>query len=83
MKDVADKNGVVKDREMVLAPEFSLSAMARYTWDLSGGSALAAQVDGNYSTSVYFDNINAPGTKQGCVTPVQRATVLEQPERPL
>ena len=67
VKDVADKNGVVKDREMVLAPELSLNAMARYTWDLSGGSALAAQVDGNYSTSVYFDNLNQPGTKQGAV----------------
>jgi iron complex outermembrane receptor protein len=67
VKDIADKNGVVKDREMVLAPEFSLNAMARYTWGLSGGSALAAQVDGNYNTSVYFDNINAPGTKQGSV----------------
>jgi iron complex outermembrane receptor protein len=67
VKNVADKNGVVKDREMVLAPEFSLSGMARYTWDLSAGSALAAQVDGNYTTSVYFDNINAPGTKQGSV----------------
>jgi iron complex outermembrane receptor protein len=65
VEDVADSKGVVKDREMVLAPEFSLSAMARYTWDLSGGSALAAQLDGNYNTSVYFDNINAPGTRQG------------------
>jgi iron complex outermembrane receptor protein len=67
VKDVADSNGLVKDREMVLAPEFSLNAMARYTWNLSSGSALAAQVDGNYNTSVYFDNINAPGTKQGSV----------------
>jgi iron complex outermembrane receptor protein len=67
VKDVADSNGLVKDREMVLAPEFSLNAMARYTWGLSSGSALAAQVDGNYNTSVYFDNINAPGTKQGSV----------------
>jgi iron complex outermembrane receptor protein len=67
VEDVADSAGVVKDREMVLAPEFSLNAMARYTWGLSSGSALAAQVDGNYNTSVYFDNINAPGTKQGSV----------------
>ncbi|MDH4110008.1 MAG: TonB-dependent receptor [Gammaproteobacteria bacterium] len=67
VKKVADSNGVVKDREMVLAPGFSMNAMGRYTWDLSGGSALAAQVDGNYNTSVYFDNINAPGTKQGSV----------------
>jgi iron complex outermembrane receptor protein len=67
VKDVADSSGLVKDREMVLAPEFSLNAMARYTWSLSSGSALAAQVDGNYNTSVYFDNINAPGTKQGSV----------------
>jgi iron complex outermembrane receptor protein len=67
VKDVADSSGLVKDREMVLAPKFSMNAMARYTWGLSGGSALAAQVDGNYSTSVFFDNINAPGTKQGSV----------------
>ncbi|MCW8846641.1 MAG: TonB-dependent receptor [Gammaproteobacteria bacterium] len=67
VKDVADSAGVVKDREMVLAPKFSMNAMARYTWDLSGGSALAAQLDGNYSGSVYFDNINAPGTKQDAV----------------
>jgi iron complex outermembrane receptor protein len=67
VKNIADSAGVVKDREMVLAPKFSLNAMGRYTWGLSGGSALAAQVDGNYNTSVYFDNINAPGTKQGSV----------------
>jgi iron complex outermembrane receptor protein len=67
VKDVADVAGIVKDREMVLAPKFSMNAMARYTWGLSGGSGLAAQVDGNYNSSVYFDNINAPGAKQGSV----------------
>ena len=69
VKDVADAAGVVKDREMVLAPKFSMNAMARYTWDLSGGSALAAQLDGNYSSSVYFDNINVPGTEAGVLSP--------------
>jgi len=68
VKDIVDRNGVVSDREMVLAPGVSLNAMARYTWDLSGGSALAAQVDGNYSSSVYFDNLNQPGTKQDGVS---------------
>ena len=67
VKDIADAAGVVKDREMVLAPKLSMNAMAVYTWDLSGGSALAAQLDGNYSSSVFFDNVNAPGTEQDAV----------------
>jgi iron complex outermembrane receptor protein len=68
VKDVQDGSGAIRDRKMVLAPDLSMNAMARYTWDLSGGSALAAQLDGNYSSDVYFDNLNQPGLKEGAYT---------------
>jgi iron complex outermembrane receptor protein len=65
VKDVQDGSGAIYDRNMVLAPKFSMNAMARYTWDLSGGSALAAQLDGNYNSKTYYDNLNNPGTTEG------------------
>jgi len=65
VKNVEDRSGAIYDRDMVLAPKFSMNAMARYTWDLSGGSALSAQLDGNYSSRVYFDNLNQPGLTEG------------------
>jgi len=68
VKDVPDGSGTIYDRKMVLAPDFSANAMARYTWGLSGGSSMAAQLDGNYSSSVYFDNYNSPGMKEGAWT---------------
>ena len=39
VKSVQDGTGAIRDREMVLAPEFSMNAMARYTWDMSSGNA--------------------------------------------
>jgi iron complex outermembrane receptor protein len=50
---------------MVLAPEVSFNGMARYTWDLAGGASIAAQLDGSYSSSVYFDNLNSPALEEG------------------
>jgi len=65
VKDVQDGSGAIYDRNMVLAPKFSMNAMARYTWDLSGGSSLAAQLDGNYNSKTYYDNLNNPGMTEG------------------
>jgi len=65
VKDVQDASGAIRDRQMVLAPKFSANAMARYTWDLASGGIVAFQIDGNYSTSVFFDNLNQPGLKEG------------------
>ena len=65
VKNVQDGSGAIRDRKAVLAPEFSANAMARYTADLGGSGKLAFQVDGSYSSSVYFDNLNQPGLKEG------------------
>ncbi|MBT8079284.1 MAG: TonB-dependent receptor [Gammaproteobacteria bacterium] len=64
VKDVQDAGGTIRDREMVIAPELSVNAMARYTWDLAGGSSLAAQLDGTYSSDVFYDNLNQPALKE-------------------
>lgn len=65
VKNVQDRSGAIYDRKAVLAPEISANAMARYTADLGGSGKLAFQLDGSYSSSVYFDNINQPGLKEG------------------
>jgi iron complex outermembrane receptor protein len=65
VKNVQDRSGAIYDRNMVLAPALSMNAMARYTWDLSSGASMAAQLDGNYSSKVYFDNLNQPGLTEG------------------
>lgn len=68
VKSVRDSSGTVRDREMVIAPDVSINAMARYTWDLAGDSAVAAQVDASYSSDVFFDNLNQPGLKEDAYT---------------
>jgi iron complex outermembrane receptor protein len=65
VKNVQDGSGAIYDRKMVLAPDFAANAMARYTVDLANGGNLAFQLDANYSSSVYFDNLNQPGLKEG------------------
>jgi iron complex outermembrane receptor protein len=65
VKDVQDASGAIRDRKMVLAPDFTANAMARYTMNLASGGTLAFQVDANYSSSVFFDNLNQPGLEEG------------------
>ena len=65
VKDVQDRSGAIRDRDMVTAPEASVNAMARYTADLGNAGSLSFQVDGNYSSSVFFDNLNSPALREG------------------
>ena len=65
VKNVQDGSGAIRDRKMVLAPDFTANASARYTVDLSNSGSLAFQVDGNYSSSIFFDNLNQPGLSEG------------------
>lgn len=68
VKDVQDGSGAIRDREMVIAPELSINALARYTWNLAGGSSVAAQLDGTYSSEVFYDNLNQPALKEDAYT---------------
>lgn len=54
-------DGSKATRNIVLAPDVSLNAMARYEWPALGGS-LSAQVDGRYISGHYFNVSNAPTT---------------------
>ena len=65
VKNVQDGSRAIRDRKMVLAPDFTANASARYTVDLSNSGSLAFQVDGNYSSSIFFDNLNQPGLSEG------------------
>jgi iron complex outermembrane receptor protein len=65
VKNVQDGSGAIRDRQMVLAPKTTVNAMARYTVDMSNGGNVAFQMDGNYSSSMYFDSLNQPATKAG------------------
>lgn len=68
VEDVQDGSGAVRDREMVIAPDLSINAMVRYNWALTDGSSVAAQLDGTYSSEVFFDNLNQPALKEDAYT---------------
>ena len=54
----------VRDRDMVAAPEVSLTGMVRREW-LLGEGKLAVMLWGNWQSSVYFDIQNVPVSEQG------------------
>jgi iron complex outermembrane receptor protein len=57
----------VRDRDMVSAPDFSLSALVRYEWPALGGM-LAVQAWGNYQNETWFDIQNHPISKENGYT---------------
>lgn len=59
-----DGSGIVRNREMTLAPEWSVNGVARYEWPAFSGY-LAAQVDFSYQDQTYFDIQNHPASSQG------------------
>ena len=59
-KDIPTITGdAVRDRNMVGAPELSVSALARYEWAAFGGT-LALQGWGSYQDEIWFDIQNHP-----------------------
>jgi iron complex outermembrane receptor protein len=58
-EDIESPNGFVRDRDMVLAPEWQLNTILRYNLPVAGGN-LALQWDGFYQTEAYFDIQNHP-----------------------
>lgn len=58
-----DASGLTRDRDMTLAPEYSLNGLVRYQWPAFSGS-LAAQVDFTWQDDVYFDIQNHPVSSQ-------------------
>jgi iron complex outermembrane receptor protein len=59
-EDIQSPGGRVRDRRMVLAPEFQFNTVLRYTWPIAAGGSIAAQWDGYYQTEQYFDIQNHP-----------------------
>jgi len=55
--------GAIKDRDMVMSPTISMNALARYNFELFGGSA-AVQVDGTYNDEQFLDTFNSPAFKE-------------------
>jgi iron complex outermembrane receptor protein len=58
-EDIASPAGTIRDRDMVLAPEWQFNTILRYTIPIAG-SSLALQWDGFYQTELYFDLQNHP-----------------------
>jgi iron complex outermembrane receptor protein len=58
-----DNSGITRDRDMTLAPEFSLNGLIRYRWPMFSGS-MAVQTDFSYQDDVYFDIQNHPVSQQ-------------------
>ena len=69
VESVFDRNTgtSITNREMVLAPEFSLNGLARYAWPLFGGE-VAIQADFNHQGDHYFDITNSPVSKEEAYT---------------
>ena len=65
LSDTTNAGGVSADREMALAPSWTLSAMARYEFTVAGSHTLGIQVDGN-ARDAFFNN---PGNDPASVVP--------------
>ena len=59
-QDIPSYTGRIRDRRMVLAPEYQLNTILRYTVPLPHGANITAQWDGFYQTKTYFDIQNYP-----------------------
>lgn len=62
-----------RDRDMVGAPDFNLSALARYEWPALGGT-LAVQASGAYQQEIWYDIQNHPISKEDGYTVVNFRT---------
>ena len=72
---------VVRDREMAMAPELQISALARYQWDMFGGR-MSVQASGQYQSEMFFDLDNNPVTKEdGYATLDLRVAYTDAAER--
>ena len=65
LADTSNAGGVSAEREMALAPSWTLSAMARYEFTVAGSHTLGVQVDGN-ARDAFFNN---PGNDPASVVP--------------
>ncbi len=62
---ISTSSGVLSDRDLVLAPDFSLDGVVGYDVPLPGvDKDLKVQVDFTYRGSHYFDIVNQPVSKQ-------------------
>ncbi len=59
-QDIPSYTDRIRDRRMVLAPEWQLNTILRYSFPLPHGANLTAQWDGFYQTQTYFDIQNYP-----------------------
>jgi iron complex outermembrane receptor protein len=63
----------VRDRDMVGAPDFNVSALARYEWPALNGT-LAVQTSGTYQQEIWYDIQNHPISKEDGYTIVNFRT---------
>ena len=70
VNEVVVQGVAVSGSEMVLAPEFTINGLARYSIPLSGDSWLALQLDFNHQGDHYFDITNSDLSKEDSYTVV-------------
>ena len=69
-KDIPTISGdAVRDRDMVGAPDFNVSALLRYEWPALNGT-LAVQSSGTYQQNIWYDIQNHPISKEDGYTVV-------------
>lgn len=73
-EDIPTINGdAIRDRDMVGAPDFNVSALVRYEWPALGGT-LAVQTSGTYQQEIWYDIQNHPVSKEDGYTIVNFRT---------
>ncbi len=58
-KDIPSPSGVLREREMVAAPDVAANASVRYEWPMLGGRT-AIQATVTYQDDIYYDIQNVP-----------------------
>ncbi len=81
VKQVVVQGSTVSGTNMVLAPEFSLNGLARYSIPLSGGSSVALQLDFNHQGDHFFDITNSSVSKEDAYTVVNARVSYQMNEK--
>jgi iron complex outermembrane receptor protein len=78
-EDIESIGGFLRDRDMVLAPEWQLNTILRYNLPVGAGN-LALQWDGFYQTEAYFDIQNHPVSESDAYSVWNARVIYDSPD---
>jgi len=68
VKDVELSPGNFADQDMILAPDLTVNALAKKTWNVGDGGQFMVQVDGLYVDKQQYNTTNSVITEGGAYT---------------